>query len=176
MLAGALGCPNCRERYPIQDGWADLRPPPRAPLDAPQPAAAPDPDTADRLAALLGVAEGPGHVGLLGSLAVHAAALADRVPGVEVVAVAARARGGEERVGVSRLVAGSGLPFQPRTFRALATTGELVGPEELVGLVGRGGRIVVERPTGDTADRLERASLRILLRGPDWVAALQETS
>ena len=29
VLEGALGCPNCRDRYPVRDGFGDLRPPPR---------------------------------------------------------------------------------------------------------------------------------------------------
>jgi uncharacterized protein YbaR (Trm112 family) len=31
VLEGDLGCPNCREVYPVREGFADLRPPPRSP-------------------------------------------------------------------------------------------------------------------------------------------------
>ncbi len=138
--------------------------------------ASPEAESSAQLAALLGVSEGPGHVALVGALAAHADALADRIPGVEVVAVDAGMRAATEREGVSRLVAGSDLPFQPWTFRALAADGTRARPEEWARLVGRGGRIVISRPEEDAAERLERAGTRLLLRQPDWIVALVETS
>ena len=36
VLEGDLGCPNCREAYPVREGFADLRPPPRTPLGSRQ--------------------------------------------------------------------------------------------------------------------------------------------
>ena len=175
VLAGGLGCPNCRDRFPVQDGFADLRPPPRRALPAVEPPAAPSPADTDRLAALLGVAEGAGHVALVGPLAAHADALADRVPEIEVVAVAAEARGLAERAGVSRVWAAGELPFTPWTFRALALAGAVERPADLVRLVGRGGRIVVERPDPAAAAGLEAARARLLVNQPDWVVAQVET-
>jgi uncharacterized protein YbaR (Trm112 family) len=67
VLDGSLGCANCRERYPVHDGFADLRPPPAGPL--PDAGAGPRPgpqDEAYRLAALMGVTQGPGFVLVLG--------------------------------------------------------------------------------------------------------------
>lgn len=171
VIAGALGCPNCRDRFPVRDGFADLRPPPRGALPDDAPPAAPAPDATDRLAALLGVAEGSGHVALLGPLAAHADGLADRVPGIEVVAVAAEARALAERDGVSRLWAAGELPFTPWTFRAVALSGEVERPAELVALVGRGGRIVVASPDAAAAAGLEAARARLLVHQPGWIVA-----
>jgi len=175
VLDGALGCPNCRDYFPIQGGFADLRPPPRDLLTATPPAADPGAEATNRLAALLGVLEGPGTVALLGSVAVHAAALADRLPEIEVVAVDAATHAEVERERVSRLVTGVELPFQPWTFRALATVGDVVAPEEAVRVVGHGGRVAMERPGPDATAQFERAGSRILLQEGGWVVALRET-
>ena len=32
VRTGLLGCPNCRDEFPVEDGFGDLRPPPRSPL------------------------------------------------------------------------------------------------------------------------------------------------
>ena len=134
------------------------------------------PEATEQLAALLGVAQGPGNVALVGALSAHAGALADLVPGIEVVAIDPGARASAEREGVSRLVTGSELPFHPWTFRALAVSDDSAPIEAAVGLVARGGRIVVEHPTPDAAERLERAGARVTLRRPDWLVALVQTS
>ena len=174
VLEGALGCANCRDQFPIEGGFADLRPPPRDPLAATLPTADPDVEATDRLAALLGVSEGPGTVALLGSVAVHAVALADRLPEIEVVAVDAATRIDVERDRVSRLVTGVELPFHPWSFRALAMVGDVVTPEEAVRVVGRGGRVVMDRPGPDATAQLERVGSRILLQEGGWVVALRE--
>src|SRR5690606_27369097 len=141
VLEGGLGCPNCRDFFPIHEGFADLRPPPRAELPPARPLPAPDPSDTDRLAALLGVTEGPGNVALVGALAAHAGGVADRVPGVEVIAVALESRSDPERPGVSRMAAAVELPFHPHSLRALALSegaaGLLEHPGLLSGLVPR---------------------------------------
>ena len=176
VLGGALGCPNCRDRFPIEDGFADLRPPPRGPLGDPAVPRQPMRAATERLAALLGVTEGPGNIGLVGALAAHANALSDLVPGIEVVAIDPSARASAERDGVSRLVAGPELPFHPWTFRALASSGDAIAVDAILGSVARGGRVVLEHPLGDAADRLERAGARVMVQGPEWIVALKETS
>ena len=177
VLEGSLGCPNCRDRFPIEGGFADLRPPPRDRLGTP-PAPAPPPsvEAADRLAALMGPLEGPGNVALVGEIWAHAARLADRLPDIEVVALDAAARAGAETERVSRMMAGPELPFQPWTFRALALAGGAVALEEAVRVVARGGRVVVERAPPDARARLEALRARILLDEGGWIVALRETS
>ncbi len=142
---------------------------------------APDPADTDRLAALLGVTEGPGNVALVGLLAAHAAQLADRIPDIEILAAAAELRGEPERVGVSRMVIGADLPFHPSTLRAIAFSGGpgvtlLDRPAELSRAVPRGGRIVVEGPAPDAAERVAAFGARVLARDESWLVAIRETS
>src|SRR5690606_39824682 len=80
VLAGTLGCPNCRERYAIHEGFGELG------AGWSDTTSADAPDAAVRLAALLGVTEGPAFVLLVGASARHAEAVADLVPGIEVIA------------------------------------------------------------------------------------------
>ncbi|MGH7444651.1 MAG: Trm112 family protein, partial [Longimicrobiales bacterium] len=95
VLAGVLGCANCREHYPITGGYGAFG------SGWPIETDAPNDDAAVRLAALLGVTEGPGFVLLVGAPATHAGALADMIPGLEVVAASDSARAWSERAGVS---------------------------------------------------------------------------
>ena len=175
VLAGALGCPNCRDRFPIEDGFADLRPPPRTPLPDAPTAPVCSVEATDRLAALLGVAQGPGHIGLVGNLAAHADGLADRIADIEVVAIDPAARAVAEREGVSRMTTGPELPFHPWTFRALALPGLAAPLEKVATLVGRGGRLVVERPEPGATEEAERLGFRVLIHQPDWLVALKQT-
>ena len=179
VLQGGLGCPNCRDRFPIAAGFADLRPPPREELPPPPAPRSVEAAETDRLAAMLGVLEGPGNVGLVGALSAHAGALADRIMGVEVVAIDADARAEPERAGVSRMVAGVELPFHMWSLRALALSegsAELLErPKELAQLVPRGGRIVVEAPSAEAEARLAAAGARVLARDERWIVAMRET-
>ena len=85
VLEGALGCPNCRDRYPVIDGFGDLRPPPRTAFPEEEPLPAPDSPTLMEVAGLLGITAGVGHVALLGALAGHADALGEKLQPVEVI-------------------------------------------------------------------------------------------
>ena len=176
VFEGSLGCPNCRDRFPIEGGFADLRPPPRDALGDIPRQTAPSVQETDRILALIGLLEGPGNVALVGDVWVHAAGLADRLPEIEIVAVDAAARGDVERDRVSRMVAGGDLPFNPWTFRALVSSGDAVDAEEALRVVARGGRIVMERAPAGARAALEAARARILLEEGGWVVALRETS
>lgn len=198
---GSLGCPNCRDRFPITRGFADLRAPPRTPLpeagDAGRPVSSdenagrrtvgPGEDEvgergdggpeeegpAVRVAAMLGVAEGPGHLALVGGVARLAARIADLVEGVEVLAVSPGARHGAEREGVSRMVATPGLPFRDRSLRGVA-----LGPDAVedfldgaTRVVMRGGRVAALDPPAGTRERLEERGLSVVLDDPAGVVA-----
>ncbi|HSG46852.1 MAG TPA: hypothetical protein VLA43_03440, partial [Longimicrobiales bacterium] len=117
-LDGGLGCPNCREVYPITAGAGDLRPPPRGPVP---PATLEEPVFRDVEVAhaLLGVVEGPGELALLGEAARFAPALAERIPDLELAAVHPATFLWEEAPGISRMVAGPRLPFADRKFRGV---------------------------------------------------------
>lgn len=171
---GWLGCANCRERFEIREGVADLRFPAALgalviPLEA-DPA-----DAAVRRAALLGLGPGHGMVVLLGPAAASAAVLAELMEGIEVVAVEAAPSTHPPQPGISRLVASARLPLADAFTRALATTGEFVDLEEAARVVAPGGRIVVEAAAPATAERLRGAGFHILLDQDGVVVASPAT-
>jgi uncharacterized protein YbaR (Trm112 family) len=141
---GGLGCPNCREVYPVTRGMGDLRPPPRGAL-GPAPLPDPEPSRVDLVHALLGIVEGPAHILALGSAARFAAALSARVPELEVVAAHPAAADWPEAHGVSRAVVGPTLPFQDRKLRGvlLEGAGERAEIREAARVLAAGGRVVV---------------------------------
>jgi len=145
VIEGSLGCPNCRDRFPVEGGFGDLRPPPRSTRDeAPelQPPASPQ---AMEVAALLGLSDGPGNVALIGDMAGHATALAELVPSVEFIGIAPGLRGWEEGEGVSRVTTGASLPFSSGSLRGvgLFADREPSIAAELARVLARGGRIAV---------------------------------
>ncbi len=169
VLEGLLGCSNCRDRFPVSGGFADLRTPPREPLEGEAAPAPPDDAVAERLQALLGVAEGPGQIVVVGPAAVHAPALARRTPDVEVVAVSPALAGAEEAPRVSRLAARPGLPFFPRTFRGVVLSGD-ASPrllDEAVRVLAPGARVVVLDAGEEVRARLEAAGVTPLLDDRD---------
>lgn len=177
ILEGSLGCPNCRERYPVRGGFGDLRAPPRNPLPpvVEQPEPTTEEDEAMRIAALLGVREGPGHLVLVGPVARAAPGLARTVRDVEVVTVASDLRAWDERPGVSRLAAGPGLPFRSRRIRGVVLDGEAGGPylDEAVRVVGPGSRVAVLGASPDTRSTLEGSGLETVLDDRGVVAAVR---
>ncbi len=100
-------------------------PPPAPPRGPPSPLPLSpllpdDPEGALRLAAMLGVTEGPATLLLVGDRARHAERLAAMIEGVEVVALHPDLRSEAEVPGVTRIEAGLPLPFFPSTFRGVA--------------------------------------------------------
>lgn len=168
VLEGRMGCPNCRDRFPVRGGFADLRTPPRSSLSPVAPLEAPPAEATERLRALLGIAEGPGNLALVGPVAAHAPGLADRTPDTEVVAVGLLLKDEPEREGVSRMVARPGLPFFSRTFRGVALSGEASGSflDEAVRVAAPGARVVVQEAPEGTRARLEAGGMRVLLDDP----------
>ena len=166
VLEGWLGCPNCRDRFPVRGGFGDLRPPPRDPFaGAPASFEAASREETVKLAALLGVAGGPGHLALLGDVARHAGALADLLDEAEVVAVDPRVRGGEERPGVSRLATGPALPFYSRSLRGVALDGAEGADRlaEALRVTGPAGRVVVLGAGREVRRLLEEGGFAVAL-------------
>lgn len=166
VLEGYLGCANCRERYPVEGGFGDLRPPPRD--EASEPPEAPpsgDPEEAFRLAAMLGVTEGPGLLLLAGDPAGQATRLAGMLEGVEVVALHPGLRREAESPGVSRIAAEARLPFYSGSLRGVALDGPLADTllPEAVRVLAPGGRLVLRSPSADAADRLGEMGLELFL-------------
>jgi len=172
---GRLGCANCRDAFPVDAGFGDLRPPPRGSLGATlrPPEDASEEDVV-RLGALLGVTEGPGNVALLGGTLDHAALLADLLDGVEIVAVGDGLRGAPERPGVSRFAAGSRLPFFSMSLRAVAldeSAHDLI--PEAVRVTAAGGRVVVLDADSRARETLESSDTTVVLDGEGVLVGLR---
>lgn len=174
VLEGRLGCANCREQYEIRAGFADLTA--QAGGSGAPGSAGPgvsDPDEVMRVAAMLGVAEGPGFVLLVGPMAWSARSLADLVEGLEVVAAGIGLESEEERMGVNRIAVGGRLPFYDRSLRAVALSGAAATEREAEGarVVKPGGRLVLEPAAAGAAERLEGAGFHIVVREGDTLVA-----
>lgn len=184
IIHGDFGCANCRETYPVEEGFGDLRPPPRKPLTREgrerEGSEAPDPvgvgDDALRLAALMGVTEGPGTLLVRGPAAVHAPAVSRLIGGVEVVAVDPSTRWTPETEGVSRMTAGPGLPFTSSCLRAVVLSGPLHGTElrEALRVLIPRGRVVVLGATAGARPELEQEGARVVLEEDGVLVAERE--
>lgn len=177
VLEGELGCSNCRRTYPVRGGFADLRHPPRSgdgsPDGAPEPGGGED---ATRVAALLGIVSGPGHLVLVGEPARHAPGVAGALDDVEVVAVDPALRGWDEEAGVSRMAAAPGLPFFSGRIRGVVLQGAGAGEllDEAVRVAGPRARVaVLDAPEGTRA-RLEGHGLSVVLDDRGHVVAARE--
>ena len=192
VRSGVLGCANCRERYPVEDGVADLRVGPdgdtavgetggtgspsvvstgpvgssTATREAGVDAGAPEAPEV-RLAGLMGLADARGTVLLAGPAAAHAAALGALVEGVEVAVrvegPGSVPRSSAEGPGVSPLRLGAVLPFRSGSLRGVALTGgSAVLLDEGARVLGGEGRLVVDPAPEDTRSRLEAAGLEVV--------------
>jgi len=192
VLQGFLGCSNCRDRYPVEDGFADMRPSPREPAAGagealpeddtpleeetrPREGTAPEVDTSPKfpddaeealkVAALLGVREGPGFLLLTGPHVTHASRLAAMIEGVEVLAGDPGLCAVREQPGVTRMWLGDRLPFQAASLRGLVLHGEDAEGllEEGVRVLSSGGRLVYFSPPPSARARMEAARMELLL-------------
>ncbi len=174
---GLLGCSNCREEYPVVDGVADLRPPPRAGRPAFDPASEPPSEESMKLAALLGVTEGPAHVLLLGPGSAHAAGLAAAVSELEVVAASGGFPEASQQAGVSPIVVGGGrLPFFSSVLRGVALDGNTASSwlDESVRVLAPGNRLVVTTPGESAGGLLEEKGLEVILDDPQAVVGVRK--
>jgi uncharacterized protein YbaR (Trm112 family) len=199
VLEGVLGCPNCRERYPVRGGWADLRGPVARSTGAEGREAAAVPashqpagvevgpragagrgvgadlqESVLRLAAQLGVREGPAFVLVSGVAIELAAGVAGLVPGLEVVTVGAGLEGLGEVPGVSRLAVGAGLPLAAGSMRAVALAGDgAIALEEAARVVGPFGRLVLRDADPTALERLARLGFQVLAQDGAEVVAVR---
>jgi uncharacterized protein YbaR (Trm112 family) len=166
--SGVLGCPNCRERYPIAHGVAELR--------VPKVGAEPDPTPDDgwgegwddgewaaRLGGLLGLDRSKGVVLVSGPAAVGARSLAGLLEEVEVVAVDRGEGGGvaDEHGGVR---VGSVLPFRTASMRGVALTGQATALlEEGLRVLSPGARLLLEPAGADLRTRVAAAGGAVVL-------------
>ncbi|MEX0890923.1 MAG: hypothetical protein WEB88_02055 [Gemmatimonadota bacterium] len=197
VLAGMLGCSNCRERWPITGGLARLgtgvapwaegargdapgRPPgharPRVPLDGDAHAGGADADSGGTWAALMGVTQGPAFVLVAGGAVAVAGAVADLVERLEVLAVGPGAADLPERAGVSRLEAGARLPLATGKIAAATLTGPAADAwlEEASRALRPTGRLVLSPVPLDADARLAAAGCRVMAREATTLIALRE--
>ena len=160
---GVLGCPNCRDAFPVVEGFADLRAPPRGPL--PEGLAGTSPEgEAERVIALLGIPRGPGTVALVGGPARHAAGLVQAVPELDAVAVDPEAAAWPETERISRVAAWPRLPFFSSSLRGVVVDGRLGRAMlfEAARVTARLSRTVVVDAGAEAAEVLREAGLEVL--------------
>lgn len=122
-----------------------------------------------KIAAGMGVPEGPGAVVLMGGAAAAAGEVARLVPGIEVLAVSPAALGWEPEPGVSRMVARPGLPVRDGKIRGVALESG-AWPDwgsEVKRVLVPGGRVVLLGPRSDPPPWLEDESMELLLADVD---------
>lgn len=165
VIQGVLGCSNCRERYPVEGGFGDLRPSPRPPFPDGEPDLSDDPEGAMKVAALLGVREGPGLLLLTGDSVRHAERLAAMVEGIEVVAAHPALRARPEAGGVSRLALGERFAFLSGSVRGAVLQGGEASAflGEAMRILSPGARLVLLDPPETAKERLEKAGFDLLL-------------
>ncbi len=172
---GVLGCPNCRDSFPITGGFGDLRAPPRGEL-GPGLAGAVHSSVGDadtRLIALLGIVGGPGTVALVGEPARAAVGVARALPELHVVGIDPDLRHWPEQERVSRLVVAPGLPFFPSSLRGLALDGRLgMGwLAEAVRVVAPRARVVVVHAPDGARARLETEGFQVIAADAETIVA-----
>lgn len=172
---GVLGCPNCRDSFSIQAGFGDLRAPPRGALEAGLAGAFGGHDVAEaeRIAALIGVARGPGTVALVGGLGGHGQTISSLTEDLQVVGIDADLSEWPSDPSWSRIVAGPGLPFFSRSLRGVAIDGRLGRPwiDEAARVVAPMSRVVVTDAEGETGAWLEEAGLKVMASEQETVVA-----
>lgn len=174
VLEGRLGCPNCREQYPIRAGVVDVRLPG---ADADTESAATTGDAQEgavRLAALLGLADAQGTVLVAGPGAALAGGVAALVPELEVVALTGAPGDPGGLPGVTRMVgAMAPLPFRAGKLRGVAFTGGADGAALTEGLrvLQPGARLVVENAAPGTGEALAGLGAQVILEQEGTVVA-----
>jgi uncharacterized protein YbaR (Trm112 family) len=175
VRAGVLGCANCRERWQIEGGVADLRVDVEFEAEgegAGEGEGGGEGEGVVRLAGLMGLAEAQGTVLVAGPGSVHAAALSELVEGVEVVAAGDRGRAVAAGPGVSPVRVTEVLPLRSGSLRGVALTGSRVSLlEEGARVLGSAGRLVVDPAPAGTRERLEAAGLEVVAEEGDVVVA-----
>ncbi|UCC73505.1 MAG: hypothetical protein JSV86_02795 [Gemmatimonadota bacterium] len=168
---GWLGCPNCRQDYPVEGGVANLR------LDRDAPPVARPPvegeELALRIVALSGMAEEKGYLLLDERLAHVAPDVLELAPELEVIVVREAADDSAEQHGISRVLSEVRFPLGGYQLRGVAIAPG--GDRELVAaaarLVGTGGRLVlIDASVGDL-EEVERAGLSVIAAAADTAVA-----
>ena len=171
VAEGVLGCANCRERYRVVSGLADLRVPGVGVEGGPGSWSGGEAeDPAVRLAALMGLAEARGTVLVAGPASRLAGTLADLVEEIEIIAVSGEAdvaKAAEESVtgrAVSRMLVSGTFPVRTGSMRAVALTGVWSGRvDEGVRVLAPLGHLVLDPAPSGARGQVEAAGLEVVL-------------
>lgn len=174
--SGVLGCPNCRERFAIVGGVAELVVPgevmARRAEEAGGDGAAGGPSAeewAARLGGLLGLAGAAGVVLVAGPASSGAGELGHLLEGVVPVVVEATGAGrgggrGVAAVARSVIRAGSALPLRTGSVRGVALTGVSVAlAAEGLRVLAPGARLLLEPADGAVRSAVESAGGLVVL-------------
>ncbi len=170
VIAGQLGCPGCRARYRVEDGVADLT------GTAAAPAAPAEMADAGRVAALLGVTEGPAMLLLLGAYAPVAREIATIIPEVEVIVADTDFAPAPDEPGVSRIRIGERIPLRDSSMQGVLVSARSTVPiTEAVRVVRLAARVVLIDPTRDVRESLAAHGMHIVAQQDDTVVAVRHS-
>jgi hypothetical protein len=172
VLDGEVGCSNCREHFPVTDGFADLRWPRRSePAEGISPA--PDPPLAVKVAALLGLTDGSGFILLAGRTTAAADALSTMLAGDEWIALGGHLREQVECPGISRMAASpDSLPLSTGGLRGAALdAGHAEWLPEVTRALAPGARVAVFDPPTDLSGVASALGLEVVLDAPEALVA-----
>ena len=171
VRAGSMGCPNCRDAFPVAKGFADLRAPPRRELLGPTPRK-PMIDVAN-LPALLGLVDGTGRIVLAGAPAVLGEEIAQVLPNADVVGIDDSLVGRPESRLWSRMAARPGFPFRTGVARGCVVDARLGDRilEEAVRVAMPRSRIVITHADEAVDEWIAESPVKTLVSGGITVVA-----
>jgi uncharacterized protein YbaR (Trm112 family) len=162
VMRGWLGCPNCRNDFPVQNGVADLRREPEV-SGAARPAYEDD-ELSLKIVALSGMADGRDYLLLDERLAHAAAAVVEMAPELELIVVRSAPDDSVEQPGISRVLSDTPFPIVEYRLRGVAIAPG--GNRGLVSAAARhvstGGRLVLFDATDVDLVEAERAGLSVV--------------
>jgi uncharacterized protein YbaR (Trm112 family) len=169
---GALGCPNCRRAFPVQNGVANLRVHDAVPGEtvegkALDPASSMIRPEAVRIAALLGA--GTGFSLIAGPAAAAAREVSEMVPDAQIVVVDTSRNAEPERTegeyDISRIVIGDSLPFSSGKLSGIWLSGPFAVTHlsDAVRALHPTARLVLEPAPSDARERLQALGMRVVV-------------
>ena len=168
VLAGQLGCPHCRVRYPVAEGAADFAGTPAAEEGDVETA------EAETLAALLGVTEGPAMLLMLGGFEAAARSLAALIPDTEVVVAREQLGAPRDEEGVSILRIAGRIPLYDGSMRGVVVArGALHLLAEAARVCAEAARIVLLGATSEARAALAAQELQVLAESADMLVAVR---
>ena len=166
VRSGLVGCPVCRQEYPIIHGVVDFTgrgtgvpapAAPRAPAVAGAPAPRPEVEPQDLLA-LLALTGPGGYVVLLGNAVRHAEGLAALIPGIHCVGINPPP-GAEELLVLSLLRSANRIPLRQAMARGVVVGSDMARApwlDEARRVLLRGRRLVIEDEAASPGQGIRR--------------------